>query len=223
MQNFFTALNKAFDPNPPPKIHILLAGNASRSHWVQTLFGQCDESGAAGEIQDTAAPTPGIRFIVHPPLPQDDNDPYLPTAKTGVALGLLDLCPGGLIKVINRACDHSGGEAPFAHYVGRIRQGKFQAGIQQGGEYGGWYELGVPSERVFNLYHTQSPRAHTGEMAQGEQGLYKKRIDLAGRCDGHKVFARITGPALIELCTAPSRDAIDPASPDNLMTVNLQG
>ncbi|MGI9213770.1 MAG: hypothetical protein ACR2HF_14985, partial [Methylococcaceae bacterium] len=214
-KNFLAALDKAFADTQPQEIHILLAGNSSRSDVVKGLFEQVEKSASGEECSP--------RIKVHPPLPMCNDNPYRPTAKTGVALGLLHLCPGGVIKVIPRTEKFSGNEAPFLHYVGRIRQGKFQAGINQGSAYKTWHELGVPSERVFNLYHTQSPKAHTGEMEQGEAGLFKQRIDLAGNTTGHKIFARIIGPSAIELCTARSLDDIkqDESRCDNLRELKL--
>lgn len=230
--NFLAALRKAFGDQLSKPVHVLLAGNASRSDWVLTAFGALDEDYChdselvplqerilkyAGELFAGALPA----LIVRMPLPVDADNPFMPTAKTGVALGLLRLCPGSPVKVINRAADSSADDAPFAHYVGRIRQGKFQVGIAQGSAYGQWHEIGVPSEGVFNLYHTQSPHAHSGEMRQGEPGLYKQRLDLLGSLRGQKVLARVAGPTTIELCTAASLEAVERGDSDNVMTLNL--
>ncbi len=187
VRSFLVALKKAFAQGMPEHIHVLLAGNASRSRWVSGFCGlqEGDEEGMLlgqrmqayiDKLFDGQPP----RLIPHAPLPIDENDLFRPTAKTGVALGLLQLCPGSPVKVINRAWASAGEQAPFAHYVGQIRQRKFQVRMAQGGDYGVWQELGIPSEGVFNLYHTQSPLAHTGEMRQGEAGLCKKRLDLVG-------------------------------------------
>lgn len=70
--------------------HVFLAGNASQAPRVYTLFEQKKEETSVG------------RFEVHPPLPtEEDNrkkekNPYLdiPTAKSGVAYGLLMSRPG---------------------------------------------------------------------------------------------------------------------------------
>lgn len=225
--NFLAALQKAFAQQMPSSIQVLLAGNASRTHWVQEAFhnlvnGQASEPASA--LQQRIAQLfarQDVALNIHEPLPADAANPFKPTAKTGVALGLLRLCPGSPVKVINRAQECSGDEAPFAHYVGRLRQGRFQVGIAQGGDYGQWHELGTPSEGVFNLYHTQSPRAHTGEMQQGETGLHKQRLDLYGHLHGQRVFARVVGPSAIEVCTAVSVEAIAQNELDNLSTLNL--
>lgn len=225
--NFLAALQKAFAQRMPESIHVLLAGNASRSQWVQDAFrnlvnGQSSEQ--ASPLQQRIAQlfaSQNVALNIHDPLPVDAANPFKPTAKTGVALGLLRLCPGSPVKVINRTQECSGDEAPFAHYVGRLRQGRFQVGIAQGGDYGQWHELGTPSEGVFNLYHSQSPRAHTGEMQQGEAGLHKQRLDLYGNLQGQRIFARVIGPSTIEVCTAASVEAIAQNELDNLGTLNL--
>ncbi|WP_006787828.1 hypothetical protein [Thiorhodospira sibirica] len=157
----------------------------------------------------------------YPPLTIDPSDIYRPTAKTGVALGLLRLCPGGVVKVVNHAIINSGGEAPFAFHVGRERLGRFQVGLHQGSPYGEWHELGAPRDGVFNLYYSQLPRAQTGELRIGEPGLYKRRIDLSGELSSRKVFARAIGPDQIEICTATSSTAIANAETENTRTVIL--
>jgi hypothetical protein len=238
VKNFLLVLKKSFEPSPPVQIHVLLAGNASRSCWVkkifepmtddQTLSDQTfkpESSGWIAKLFKDKPPTPvkissaqsylanlfngkAPELIVHLPVPISKEHPYQPTAKTGVALGLLNLCPGGVIKVINRPAAEAEGEAPFAHYIGRERAGSFQVGINQGAVYGEWRELGAPRERVFNLYHTQSPRAHTGELRIGEAGLYKLRLDFAGNTSGKRVFGRAIAPNEIEICTAAAREMI---------------
>lgn len=228
VRNFLAALQKAFAPNIPDTINVLLAGNSSRSKWVKEAFNTFTEADEASPMQarlraycDALFKQNAPTLVIHDPLSPDLEDPYAPTAKTGVALGLLRLCPGSPVLVINRAQEHSDGEAPFAHYVGRLRQGRFQVGITQGSEYGVWHELGVPSEGVFNLYHTQSPRAHTGDMKQGEPELLKHRLDLFGNLKGKRVFARITGPASIELCTASSIEDIELGACENTTPFSL--
>lgn len=148
---------------------------------------------------------------------------YEPTAKTGVALGLLKLCPGGVIDVIEHgsASTSAGDQAPFAHYVGRIRLGKFQPVLQPGCAYHSWSEAGVPRNRVFNLCHTQMPRASTGEMREAETGLNKQRLDLAGNLDGAKVFVRAKAPGQIEYCTAVSAQAAEQGQLENLQSLML--
>lgn len=246
IQNFFSAMTKAFGGYPDEPVHVLLAGNSSRSSIVQQLF----ETIASGADKDSSSsndtssgffastvamhellrssmnpqkvfkadpqpepfskpvtdePTPTI--IVHQPLVSNPDQPYSPNGKTGVAIGLLRLAPGSPVKVISRITGDTD-EAPFAHYVGRVQRGKFSAGLQQGDSYGAWKELGVPRDGVFNLFHSQSPKAHTGEMLEGETGLYKYRLAIAGDHQGQRVYAKALGPHQIQLCTAASPEAL---------------
>ena len=229
VHNFFAALKKAFADNPPPEIYVLLAGNASRSRWVLGFFGLLSEDEQAQVLFDRtqayleqlfcSAP---LTIHAHLPLPGNENDVYQPNGKTGVALGLLQLCPGGVIKVVNHAVRETGGEALFNHYVGRIRQGHFQVGITQGERYDQWCELGPPRERIFNLVHSQSPKAHTGELCEGDASLYSLRIELAGNTTGQKVYARAKAPSTIEICTAISREAAEQGQCENLRQIKLE-
>lgn len=250
IRNFFSAMGKAFNGHGVEQVHVLLAGNSSRSMIVQKLFeevasGAPTESlsdkvsgvaatgfGLAGSFissmwqhveaeqkkNQAAEPAAGEtasspdasapRIIVHQPLVSNPDQPYSPNGKTGVAIGLLRLAPGSPVKVISHIARDSE-EAPFAHYVGRVQRNRFVPGLAQGERYHTWKELGVPRERVFNLYHSQSPRAHTGEMEEGETGLHKLRLTIAGDHQGHRVYAKAIGPHQVQLCTASSLEALE--------------
>ena len=256
IQNFFSAMNKAFIGYPVKSVHVLLAGNSSRSAIVQKLF----ESVASGQQAEPPAGTPSSTavalsvmsgstmwdlralskmrwgeepdnkkteaveptdstmgnplgecapaIIVHQPLASNPDQPYSPNGKTGVAIGLLRLAPGSPVKVISSFTVDTE-EAPFAHYVGRVQRNRFRPGLQQGDTYHTWKELGVPRDRVFNLFHSQSPRAHTGEMLEGETGLHKHRLSIVGEHQGHRVYAKAIGPHHVQLCTASSLEALE--------------
>lgn len=294
IQNFFVALKNAFADRIPQEVHVLLAGNSSRSRQVLGFMGLLQPEvlsldrtesveGTDEEYEWLMAEVGGITaalglereilseyesgnttpkrasqrakmqgaeplqdadfgalfartrafleslfgdrrpaITVYPPLPIDEQDLYRPTAKTGVALGLLKLCPGGSIDVINHAQRHSGDQAPFAHYVGRIRQQCFQPALKPGVPYNEWHEVGPPRERVFNLFHSQTPQASTGTLREGTPGLFKKRLDLAGDTSGKRVFIRAVGPSTIEYCTASAREELDSnSSPDNLTKLTI--
>jgi hypothetical protein len=227
--NFFIALKKAFADKIPSEIHILLAGNASRSAMVQAMFGVMSDNQQANTdylaMHDSILSTLETLFdfppslIVYPPLPMDAENVYRPTGKTGVALGLLKLCPGSAVEVINRTVENSLGEAPFAFYVGRIRAQRFQPALKQGAAYQQWHEIGAYREGVFNLVYTQSPKANTGEMRDGEAGLIYKRLDLLG--GSSKLFAQIIAPDKIQLCNAASIEAIQNGLLENLRELKL--
>lgn len=93
VESFMAAISEAFKGGMPKEIHILLAGNSSRTSWVQYQFdlntnGSDDIASFSERVQRYfGANAP--QFIVHAPLEGDENDFYKPNAKTGVALGLL--------------------------------------------------------------------------------------------------------------------------------------
>lgn len=229
VHNFFSAMHKAFGEKMPSHVHVLLAGNASLSAIVRGAFGLLpgdDELAKlfveTKEFVDLLFGECRPEFDTHAPLASDDADINRPTGKTGVALGLLELCPGSSTRVVNHAVKNATGDAPFQHYVGRIRLKKFQVGLYQGGEYQKWVELGPVSEdRVFNLYHSQAALAHTGTMELGDAGLILKRQHFAGDTTGHKTFARPVKPHEIEICTAPSQEAAESGQVENLKLLKL--
>ena len=229
VNNFFTALKKAFGTDLPKAVHILLAGNASRSHLVLGLFGLLPEDHALvalkeGPLKICAAlfPQHCPEFTTHAPLAAAETDVNRPTGKTGVALGLLALCPGSATKVVNHAVQNASGDAPFQHYVGRIRQKKFHVSLHQGGDYQTWVELGpVGEDRVFKLFHSQAARSLSGDMPLGDPALILKTLTFAGDTAGQRVLARPTKPHEIEICTADSLDAAQAGKTANCQLMKL--
>lgn len=226
VRSFLVSMQQAFSAPSPSQIEVLLAGNSSRSRIVQGYFGLHDDKGGEALHEQTQAwmrelfgeQPPTVK--VHPALAGNSTDLMQPTAKTGVALGLLRLLDRDVVKVID-ASPAAEDEAPFAYYVGRIRQGKFQAQIPRGVAYRQWVELGRPRERVLKISYTHSPLGQTGEMREGAPELLQKRLEFPGDVDGQLVFARAVGPAEIELCTAASREEIDPVEPANSRRLTL--
>lgn len=154
-------------------------------------------------------------LIVHDPLLSDENNVDKATCKTGVALGLLNLCPGSATRVINHIAQKSKGEAPFAYHIGRERRKKFSIGISLGHTYHEWQELGPIRERIFHMLYSQSPLAGSGNLTSSDDSISRHRFDFAGNTDGHKVFAKAVEPNKIELCTAVSIEEINSKQHEN--------
>lgn len=212
--HFFTGMKEAFGQELPKQIHIFLAGNSSRSIWVKSFFDNIKNDEQLKSMTE--------KFIVHPPLEADEKNLYRPTAKTGVALGLLELCDGGAVALVNRNQTTDDNEASFNHFVGRIRQDKFSVTLKRGQAYEQWHELGpVGKGGVTFLYHTQSPQALSGEMEKGDTELLPIRLDFAGDIFGHRVFVRAIEPNTIEVCSAESFSAIEQDDYENLQTYTL--
>ncbi|MBE0508496.1 MAG: hypothetical protein IBX50_17550, partial [Marinospirillum sp.] len=164
VKNFFTALHKAFSEAElsPQKIHVFLAGNASLSPQVQALFGletkskdtEASQQQPSSIISDWQRKLFGEQlpeFQMYAPITESPEDPYQATTKTGVALGLLDLCPGSPVAIVNRAAIKSQGEAPFDFYVGSIRRRQFKPALKRHAAYGEWQEAGPVRENTFTL------------------------------------------------------------------------
>ncbi|MDH1815611.1 hypothetical protein [Comamonas aquatica] len=186
-------------------IQVLLSGNGSRSRHIKALFDINDPQWAellASIFDEGQIP----EIIVHPPLPMNDVQPHAPTAKTGVALGLLRLVPGENTLLKNHLHAANEGEAPFAWYAGRMRRGMFEPSIAPQAAYGKWQELGPLQQGVFNLYTTQSPRAHS--LKEGDAELRKHRLDFPAAAPGARLYACAAKPHVLELVTALNTDEL---------------
>ena len=142
-------------------------------------------------------------FVIHEPLDADGKNPYKPTAKTGVALGLLRLCPGESLKAINHAKSDND-DSPFHFFVGAIKLNKFVPALKRGCVYNQWVEVGPIRDRIAYLVYTTTPKASLGTMPRGDSELIEKKLSFAGDTTGHKVFARAISPNEVEICTGVS-------------------
>ncbi len=180
-------------------IHVLLAGNGSRSRHVQRLF---DTQGSQWPelIKQAFADNPP-EIVVHQPLPMNTDNPHAPTTKTGVALGLLRLVPGKNTLLVDHLRQRHDGQAPFAWFAGRLRRGRFDPTLAPGAAYQHWHELGPLQQGVFNLYASSSPRSHHG-LPEGDPELKMFRLDFPAAPFGARLFARATTPNTLEMATA---------------------
>ncbi len=196
-----------FPSNSP--VHILLAGNGSRSRHINTLF---DTGGNYWpDLLHAAFGENSPEIIIHPPLPIDDANPHAPTSKTGVALGLLRVSPGRNILLQNHVHASHNGQAPFAWFVGRLRRGCLEPTLTPSICYGEWKVLGPLQSGVFYLYATTSPRAHIG-LQEGDPELEMHRLEFPAAAAGAKVHARAVAPHLMELSAFVESD--DPSELD---------
>lgn len=231
LRNFFISLKVAFETHQnklPELIHILLAGNASRSLIVLGLLGRLSDDEQAqtlhelfladvAEIFGDEAPD----FEIHEPLNADPEDPYAATAKTGVALGLLRLCKGETLKVVNHA-QQNNADSPFQFFVGTHRRNIFNAAIQRGQTYQEWMELGAIRQGVFPLLYTSSPQAAiAASMKRGDKGLLEQNLEFSGDTAGCKVFAQVVSPNQIKLCTATTAEQANSSEANNVQILTL--
>lgn len=187
-------------------VHVLLAGNGSRSRHITTLFDADDEywTPLVEEIFGDDPP----KLVVHAPLPIDEDNHHAPTAKTGVALGLLRLCPGEGVKLIDHVRSTSHDEAPFRYFVGKLgRREEFAPTLTPQTAYQHWHLLGPLPQGVFKLCTSISLRARAG-MRQGDPELQIRRLDFHSATPQDRLFARAIGPSTIELAVAPDEAAL---------------
>jgi len=194
IENFGRAMKEAFESEQSPEIiHVLLGGNASRSRIVQGYFGLLQDEDGIRLHNDAKNRKwlPDCTIKVHEPPSRDANNPFKPTAKTGVALGLLDLCPGGETKLINRNT-RDGQDTLFQFFVGHIRFDAFVPCLKRGPFSPGdkWVDIGYARSGVFLLAYTRSSR----DLQEGDHDLFIKQIRFTPQelslKEAKKVFAR---------------------------------
>ncbi len=218
VQSFYLGLHTAFEDHGtyPETVQILLAGNGSRSPMVGTLFGLYDSPNAhemATRMQTfrtTLFADWPTQFTVHAPRVADEQNPYQATAKTGVALGLLRLCPGEPIKIINAAQRQKIGK--FQYFVGKIVRKKFVPALSPRTPRETWVELGTPREGVFYLIYTPSPLAVTGEIPHNDPDLTTLSLRFKMTSDEQRVFVRSIEPTVIETCISTRAQIHEPVN-----------
>jgi hypothetical protein len=229
LKDFFIAMNVAFKQQHqklPELIHILLAGNSSRSRMVLGLLGRLDDEKSKALHQLLLADLAEIfeelpDLEIHLPLDADPKNAYAPTAKTGVALGLLRLCPGETLKVVNHAAEDNT-DSPFQYFIGAFRRDTLQVAIHRGQTYQEWAELGKPLNGVLVMgYTTSSSAALENQVKRGDKGVFEQNLRLSGNVQGHKVFAKVLSPNEIEICTAQSLDDVHRQQTNNNRIIQL--
>ena len=188
------------------QVQVLLAGNGCRSRHIRALFDPAGELWP--QLLHAAFGDTPPAITVHAPLPMNASNPHAPTAKTGVALGLLRVMPGENTLLMNHVHTANDGQAPFAWFIGRMRRGRFTPVMEPGAAYGQWQAIGPLQAQVFNLLCSNSPRAHTG-LAEGDAELHKRHLEFADAPEGATLYARPTGPHRLELAAALSLDSLE--------------
>ncbi|MCX0340140.1 Lcl domain-containing protein [Acinetobacter radioresistens] len=229
LKDFFIAMNVAFKQQHqkfPELIHILLAGNSSRSRIVLGLLGCLDDEKSKALYQLLLADLAEIfeelsNLEIHLPLDADSKNAYAPTAKTGVALGLLRLCPGETLKVVNHAAEDNT-DSPFQYFIGAFRRDTLQVAIHRGQTYQEWAEIGKPLNGVLVMgYTTSSSAALENQVKRGDKGVFEQNLRLSGNVQGHKVFAKVLSPNEIEICTAQSLESVHQQETSNNRIIQL--
>ena len=177
IDNFFESLKEALAGNADliysiadRTVNIFLAGNASKSPLVEELFRK-----KIKEIMENEDSRDDFldNFEIFPPL-DNKGDFERPNGKTGVAFGLVETRPGGVIKVVDRNVMED--EIRFGYYIGRNRRKKLDVILDRNAEYGEWTRFVDAGEEFFEVYYTSLPTAATLKLPIGEARRKKLRI-----------------------------------------------
>lgn len=225
--NFFEALNNAFvnyDLNRVENIHIFLAGNSSKSPLVKKAF----DIHINKEVEkiETVYKKLGRDvkkqnlFLLYPPLGTQearkmqkemgiavDKNIRMPTGKTGVAYGLLEVRSGNGIKVIEEVSFDK--EAKFKYYLGIKKRRKFVPKIFPETEYGKWIRFVTAAEETFELYYCTLPGAVTGNMDTADASVRYKICGISIVDVKKNIYIRLLDPVTLEYAVGVSEDEID--------------
>ncbi len=206
------------------KIHIFLAGNASKSVILQELFRQAMDE-CAKEIQDRMDKKVKVEdlLLIYPPLGTEDANKQIqklkvtsidvnslesPTGKTGVAIGLVQCRKGSKIRVISETKTEE--EIKFRYWVGYSdNDNYFVPVISRDCEYNVWHEYYDAGVDRFEFYYT------TSTTAERERGLLasetkKSRQKLPAKAvnEDWLIYLRAVGPDTLEYVVAVNDDAV---------------
>ena len=170
IKNFFIKMEDAFKGEDLKEISIFLAGNSSQYPYVEEMFKSYEE-----KMKDK------IKLIVYDSNAfkniKDKDKKIIPTAKTGVAFGLIYSRNSGRIKVTSRdEKANMNNEVNFKFYVGNNRRNKFNCIISPNSNYDEYKFFGIVKSDIFELYYSTSPEAQTNEMKSSEAKI--KRVNL---------------------------------------------
>jgi len=228
---FFDAMEQAFigKLKKEDTVHIFLAGNSSRSIVVQEIFkalasvnnaeseeitlGNLDEhfqEWLKKNVSKEQIKNLHYNLELHMPLIAEDKDPYKPTCKTGIALGLLDLVPGQPIDIIDKQRKKAGTatEAPFQFFVGKYTRDKFIPYLKQNGKYNTWEDIGPVPGKAITIVYSESPTAADGDLERENSLLKEKVIHFSQDTKGKRCFIMSLEHNKIKVALSRSKEDI---------------
>ena len=201
------------------EISIFLAGNSSRSKRINTIFERyAGKEKLALPLLGLVDKNVDLSFKLYPALGTDaafelltelhEEDPeYVqmpskgspedPTAKTGVAYGLLHCREGGLYHIIHLASPEK--NLSFQFYVGRNKKNRFKVVIDRNSELGKWYDF-IDAGGNFDIIYTDIPEAALGNIPVQKAKCIP--IHLPNPDHDARIFIRAVQPRSIEYTIA---------------------
>ena len=169
IKNFFIKMEDALKGEDVKEINIFLAGNSCKHPFVEEIFNRYIE-----EKKDK------LKINIYNTKMFDElkeTNKANPTAKTGVAFGLIYSRNSGRIKVISRdEKANINNEINFKFYIGNNRRNRFNCIISPNSSYDEYKFFGIVKSDIFELYYSTSPEAQTNEMKSSEAKI--KRVNL---------------------------------------------
>ncbi len=223
IDSFFTSLITAFGKqyliDGIDKIYIILAGNSSKSQYVEEIFSKkilsCTRELKRSDTNPMFELLPPIgteafykkREEINPEAaerPDDRGEFERPSGKTGVAFGLIECRKGGRVEIIES--DETGGEIPFKYYIGTRRKRCFKSLDESGRpsripgrmDYGRWYEVFESDDYTIEIYYTTEPDAVTNRMPIENA----RKLMLHTDAENKLVFIRAADPHTLEYISA---------------------
>ena len=169
IKNFFIKMEDAFKGEDVKEVNIFLAGNSCKHPFVEEIFNSYIEK-KKDKFKINLYDTKIFDKL-------KETNKTNPTAKTGVAFGLIYSRNSGRIKVISRdEKANISNEINFKFYIGTSRRNKFNCIISPNSSYDEYKFFGVVKSDIFELYYSTSPEAQTNEMKSSEAKI--KRVNL---------------------------------------------
>ena len=169
IKNFFIKMEDAFKEEDAKEINIFLAGNSCKHPFVEEIFNRYIEE-KKDKFKINIYNTKMFEKL-------KETNKVNPTAKTGVAFGLIYSRNSGRIKVTSRdEKANMNNEVNFKFYVGNNRRNKFNCIISPKSNYDEYKFFGIVKSDIFELYYSTSPEAQTNEMKSSEAKI--KRVNL---------------------------------------------
>jgi hypothetical protein len=165
-------------------MHILLAGNASKSPFVKEIFDKKMKSFNKTLQRENVS----IAFNLIPPLDNHGNY-FKPNGKTGVAFGLVESREGGRIAVYDK--NQKGDEIRFRYYLGRNKRKKFIPIIDRETEYNKWIQFVDAGSEYFEVFYTTSSLAGTYKLDITDETVKIKRLKIRKPDKNKFVYIRL--------------------------------
>ena len=187
---FIEKFKKVFKNKKLKEIYIFLAGNSSKSEFVEELFAQEIDEEMKNRYKIVMKNAKSIEDA------KTQGDVIGLNSKTGVAFGLVELREGnGEVEYISAKSFKNNEEVNFKYCMGYSKKGRFISVIKFATEYNKWIEYAEmdTDERIEILYSDNI-------RAEGEEfpAIECSRIPIVNEVEKGTLYIRLKNPNTIE-------------------------